>query len=189
MEIKVKNRGGRPSKISSLIIGKLEETASLDCTVKEMCFYAGINPDTYYAWIKKDKKLSDRLTALRNSPTLKARREVVKGLSRNPEFSLKYLERKKADEFSLKQQIDQKVDISVKSVHLEVIKIIGDINNNQSEIKQIGNNPGSKKHIRKQVVEVAELIQNKKQKQANHKPKNKHHSKTNLRGHKKPKNS
>ena len=100
-----KRKVGRPSKIDNDTVRKLELTASLDCTVTEMCFYADISRDTYYIWMKKDKQLSDRLTALRNKPILKARQEVIKGLDSNPEFALKYLERKLPEEFGIRRKI------------------------------------------------------------------------------------
>jgi len=112
----MKKKNGRPSKLTKELIGKLETAASLDCTIKEMCFYSGINPDTYYEWIKKDKKLSDRITALRNTPVLMARQELCKGLKGNPELSLKYLERKRPNEFSPKQLLEHsgKIDVPIR---------------------------------------------------------------------------
>ena len=57
----------RPTKMTPMVRKKMEEATALDATVEEVCFYAGISKDTYYKWIKKDKKLSDDLTALRNN--------------------------------------------------------------------------------------------------------------------------
>jgi hypothetical protein len=37
---------------------------------------------------------------------LKARQEVIKGLDGDPDFSLRYLERKRKDEFAPKQQVE-----------------------------------------------------------------------------------
>ena len=94
------DQGGRPSKLSETVVNKLEAAALLDCTISEMCFSAGISRETYYSWIKKDQKLSDKLKVFRAAPVFKARQELIKGLEGNPELCLKYLERKKADEFS-----------------------------------------------------------------------------------------
>lgn len=103
---KTETKAGRPTKINQETVRKLEMTASLDCTISEMCFYADISRDTYYRWMKENKELSDRLTALRNRPILKARQEVINGLEGNPEFALKYLERKLPDEFGTKQKLE-----------------------------------------------------------------------------------
>lgn len=101
---KAQTKAGRPSKINQETVRKLEMTASLDCTISEMCFYADISRDTYYRWMKENKELSDRLTALRTAPILKARQEVINGLTGNPEFALKYLERKLPNEFGIKHK-------------------------------------------------------------------------------------
>lgn len=85
----------------------LRQAAAIDCTWAECAFYAGISEKTLYEWFadgEKGKKLREELDALRNKPVLKARQEVVKGLNNNPEFSLKYLERKRKAEFSLRQE-------------------------------------------------------------------------------------
>lgn len=110
-----KDKGGRPTKLNKDTVKKLEQAASLDCSIGEMCFYADISRETYYNWIEQDQKLKDRLTALRNKPVLKARQEVVKGLDGDPEFSLKYLERKRRVEFATQQNI--KADVTDKTKH------------------------------------------------------------------------
>jgi len=110
--VKVKKKTGpkRAWKMTPEVIGKLEEGASYDCSVPEMCLLAEINPDTYYQWIKKDKKFADRLTALRNKPVLAARTSVVLGLKNNPEFAMKYLERKKKKEFAPMTKLEHSGD-------------------------------------------------------------------------------
>ena len=49
----------RPTKRTPELIGKLEYAFSVGATIKEACFYADINPDTYHEWVNKDKELSD----------------------------------------------------------------------------------------------------------------------------------
>lgn len=102
----IKKKNGRPFKLNQDIVNKLEQSASLDCSISEMCFYADISRETYYNWSKTNKKLIDRLESLRNKPILAARQSVVNGLKDNPEFALKYLERKLPDEFALKTKFE-----------------------------------------------------------------------------------
>ena len=68
----------------------------------ELCEYANIKITQYlelsnFDWFEEltRKKITKSINT--------AREEVIKGLKDNPEFSLKYLERKKKDEFSIKQ--------------------------------------------------------------------------------------
>ena len=99
---------GRPSKKNADLVGKLEYAFSIGSSIPEACFYAGIHKDTYYEWVKKDPKLSDRFEALREKPIFEARETVVKGIRRNPELALKFLERKLKGEFSLRSELTGK---------------------------------------------------------------------------------
>jgi hypothetical protein len=93
-----------PTKLSNEVVNKLEEVFSLDGTIEEACLYAGISRQTYYNWIKENSELIDRFNLLRKTPILKARRTVVSALT-DPEFALKYLERKLKAEFSPRHEI------------------------------------------------------------------------------------
>ena len=94
-------------KLTEDTIRKLEEAFSIDASVKEACYYADISTDTFYRWIKLYPKLSYKLERLREKPILKARQTVVKALD-NPDYAFKYLERKKKDEFSPRQELTGK---------------------------------------------------------------------------------
>lgn len=100
-----KKKMGAPTKVSEEVIRKLEQTAALDATVGEMCFYAGISVTTYYNIINTNKKLFDSLQALRQKPILKARQTFVNALD-DPKYALEYLERKCGDEFVKKQKME-----------------------------------------------------------------------------------
>ena len=95
------------SKMTPDVVNKLKEVFAIDGTIEEACFYAGISRQTYYDWIKKNKELFDEFQALRERPVLKARQTVVKSLD-NPDYAFKYLERKKKDEFSPRQELTGK---------------------------------------------------------------------------------
>lgn len=101
-------------KLTPETIRKLEEAFAIDASVKEACYYADISTDTYYRWIKEFPELSDKLERLREKPILKARQTVVKSLD-NPDYAFKYLERKKKDEFSPRQELTGKDGESIKT--------------------------------------------------------------------------
>lgn len=129
-------------KLTPETIRKLEGAFAIDATVGEACYYANISQDTYYRWIKKFPELSEKFKRLRQKPILTARQEVVKGLANNPEFSLKYLERKKKDEFSLRTEvsgIDGKDLIPEKNEQVKVDQAISiylnEKNNDTTDIK------------------------------------------------------
>lgn len=101
-------------KLTEDTIRKLEEAFSIDASVKEACYYADISTDTFYRWIKKYPKLSYKLERLREKPVLKARQTVVKSLD-NPDYAFKYLERKRKDEFSPRQELTGKDGESIQT--------------------------------------------------------------------------
>ena len=99
----------RPTKRSEELVNKLEYAFSLGCSVTEACLYADISRETYYKWCKVDESLSDRMEELRENPILIARESVIKGIKTDPDLALKFLERRKKDEFSTKTENEHKV--------------------------------------------------------------------------------
>ena len=91
----------RPTKQTPEIITKLEQAFSLDCTVAEACFQAGIAESTYFDWSKSDPQFSERMKALKNKMVLKARQTIFNDMS-DPTTAKWYLERKRKEEFSTK---------------------------------------------------------------------------------------
>lgn len=101
-----KKIGEGNSKLKPDRLKKLEEAFALDCSIAEACYYADITEATYYNWKKKKPKIFERLEALRNRPVLIARKTVVDALKTDSDIALKYLERKRKKEFSLRQELD-----------------------------------------------------------------------------------
>lgn len=95
----------RPTKMTPSTISKLEEAFALGCTDLEASLYANIAPATLYNYQDKNPGFLERKDQLKSSPVLKARMTVVNSLD-DPVLALKYLERKKKDEFSLRIDSD-----------------------------------------------------------------------------------
>jgi hypothetical protein len=109
--------GGRPSKKTPEAIKKLEEAASLDCSIPEMCFHAEISKQTYYTWIEDDPKLLDRLESLRQKPFMNCRAAIQKAVAQgNAEMALKYLERKRKIEFAPKSEVEHSGTLSLEQL-------------------------------------------------------------------------
>lgn len=96
----------RPSVMTKRVLDKLEEAFSLGCTDLEATLYANISPATLYNYQEKNKEFLERKMQLKETPILKARASVIKSLQDNPELALKFLERRKKDEFSLKYDFE-----------------------------------------------------------------------------------
>lgn len=101
---------GRKPKITNLLLGKLREAFLWGCTDREACLYADINPDTLYEYQKQHPEYTDQKELYKSNPILIARKSVVDALKTDPNLALKYLERKRSDEFSIKQTINQVPD-------------------------------------------------------------------------------
>ncbi len=91
----------RPSIKTPETITKLEQAFSLDCTVSEACFQAGIAESTCYEWCKADAELSEHFKAFKSKLILKARQTISDNLD-DVSTAKWYLERKCKDEFSIK---------------------------------------------------------------------------------------
>jgi hypothetical protein len=102
---KGKHPGGRPEKITISILNKLEEAFLLGCTDEEACLSADISPRTLYKYQERNPEFIQRKELLKNNPVYKARKSVVESIEGDPELALKFLERKKKDEFSLRHEL------------------------------------------------------------------------------------
>jgi len=98
--------GGRPQTITQSVVNKLETAFALGCTDIEACVYSGISKQTLYNYQAKHEKFLDRKELLKQTPILLARTSVVQNLKKDPNLALKFLERKKKDEFAPKSTLD-----------------------------------------------------------------------------------
>lgn len=118
-----KHPGGRPTVFTESVILKLEQAFALGCSDREACFYAGVATTPFYEYCKKNPKFRERKELLKESPILAARQSVLDGIIGNPgkvvswidrkgihrevatpimqdpNLAMRFLERKKKDEF------------------------------------------------------------------------------------------
>lgn len=99
---------GRPTKMTPETVKKLEEAFAIGASDGEACFYADITRQTLTTYQNENPKFLDRKNALKERPVLLARQSVVKGLEADPALALKYLERRKKDEFGLRHELTGK---------------------------------------------------------------------------------
>lgn len=119
-----KNKGGRPTKMTELVVKKLEEAFLLGCTDEEACLYAGISRQTMTAYQQEHEEFMDRKELFKNNPILQARKSVVNNLEGDPHLALKFLERKAKSEFGPNIDINAKIELS------------GDVTAKQIEVTQ-----------------------------------------------------
>ena len=91
---------------------KLEQTAALDASTEEMCYYADISRFSLARYIEKHPNFALKIEKLRQKPVLKARQTIIASLE-TPESAKWYLERKRKSEFAPKQEIEHKGDVGI----------------------------------------------------------------------------
>jgi hypothetical protein len=100
----------RPTKMTPETLGKLERAFSLDASIEQACFYADINPDTYYSYAKATPAFSERIKAVRERLVLTARQTVADNIAKDVKVAQWYLERKSADFRPKSEIIDHGLD-------------------------------------------------------------------------------
>lgn len=120
-----KNKGGRPTVFTKEVVDKLEQAFSNGATIEMACFYAGIHRDSYYDYIKRNPKFSDRVEDLRSKPILKALNTVVNSLT-NTEDAKWYLERRFKKEYSPRQEVSVEAEVKMSKID-DVIKATQEI--------------------------------------------------------------
>lgn len=117
---------GRPTKLTPETISKLESAFSLGCGDIEACLYADISKTALYNYQQRHPEFVDRKEKLKESLILKSRTVVAEKLNNNDIDTAKwYLERKKKDEFSTKQETGGFVNfVTTEPLNLDEIKQI-----------------------------------------------------------------
>lgn len=110
----------RPTVMDKDTIYKLEEAFSMGCSDWEACLHAWIWKSTLYKYQTENPEFIERKELLKEHTIKLARQTVVKALENNPDIALKYLERKKKDEFSTRTENTWK---DWWSMEVKVIKI------------------------------------------------------------------
>lgn len=73
-------------------------------TVRDACVSAGIPYETVRDYIKADEKVRLKIKSYEGLSIWEARKTLAKGIKKDPDLALKYLERKRKSEFSTKTE-------------------------------------------------------------------------------------
>lgn len=109
-----KNSVWRPSVITEDTLAKLEFAFANSFTDEEASLYANIHISTLYRYCEDNIEFRDRKEALKKQPNIKAKLNWIKKMEEwEYQASKEWLERKSRDEFSLKQEINSKVEHTI----------------------------------------------------------------------------
>lgn len=101
---KKKSNAGRPTIMTQEAIQKLEQAFALGCTDLEACLFADISKSTLYNYQNENPEFVERKEVLKENPILQARESVIKHMAEDGNLAMKFLERKRKDEFSLRNE-------------------------------------------------------------------------------------
>ena len=142
-----KNPNGYHTKISDEVVRKLEEAASVDASINQSCYYAGIARSTYYEWMKEYPGLADRLADLRERRPLKANQNITAAIEAGDINISKWeSEKKEPEKYGDKMKIEHSGSI-----------MSGDVAHPEDELLRIEYKEKLKANIRKRAEEKAKL--------------------------------
>jgi hypothetical protein len=95
---------GQPTVMTEETLRLLQEAFEWGCTDIEACLHAQIGKTALYDYQNRNPEYAEWKEQWKNSPNLRARKCVVESLDTDKDLALKYLERKKKDEFSLRNE-------------------------------------------------------------------------------------
>jgi len=101
-----KNKGGRPPKVDAVIVGKLIAGFNNGFNIEECCDYSGIHKDTYYEWIKKNKRFADDMKSARMGLGKKSKKVLSEEIQNgNWKCARWWLERTQRKEFASRTEL------------------------------------------------------------------------------------
>ncbi len=78
-----KRKPGRPTVLTADVLQKLEDAFMNTLTDREACLYAGISESTLYNYQEANPDFIQRKEALKLTPNISAKNELVKGIKGN----------------------------------------------------------------------------------------------------------
>jgi len=108
----------RPTKRCPEIEDKLVEIFHIDGTVEEACSQAGIGTSTYYDWLDKDEKFSDKMSAAQDYAFIVARKTLFNAASNGSEKAAVEILKRRDKRYNDKIDQTSNVNLNAKVVTL-----------------------------------------------------------------------
>ena len=110
-------------KDEQMVVAKLHEAFAFGASDLEACYYADISKDSLQRYQKAHEGFREYKDRLKERPILLARQSVVKQLITDGDLALKYLERKKKEEFSTKTEVENTGSIEIQQTKAKLKSI------------------------------------------------------------------
>jgi len=124
---KPKHPGGRPTKKDVETVNKLIAGFNNGFNDTEACSYSGISRETFYKWMKNDKKFSDIIVHAKAYPNKKAKEVLLDGINAGNTSDAKWWLERKDPEFKAKGELELGGEIPV-----ALVRFIGKDGKNKS---------------------------------------------------------
>lgn len=78
----------------------VREAVAIGASFKEICYYADVPEDALKKFLEQNPRVSESLDLLAQRPILRARQTLDKAIGEDPAMALRFLERKRPEEFA-----------------------------------------------------------------------------------------
>lgn len=126
-----KGKQKSPKKTES-VIRELKNLLSIGCSIKEACISAGISHDSYYRWIKEDRKLYEELERAKQNIFKKARMTIFEDLS-DPITARWFAERRMPE---YKSKVDLDIVNPLEREQKQINILINNLNLNEKDFER-----------------------------------------------------
>lgn len=113
-------KAGRKTVVDDEVLLKLEQAFLMGCDDEEACQFSNISPSTLYKYQRENPEFSQEKDLWKLNPILKATATVYKSLGQ-PEMARWFLERRKKDKFSTRQELVGASDGSAQPIKIEYV--------------------------------------------------------------------
>lgn len=116
-----KHAGGRPTKLTPEILTKLEGAFQNGFNDGEACQFAGLEPRTYYRWMKSNKLFCHKIEVAKAFPNKKSKEVIAQSIGAGNTSDAKWWLERKDPDFKPKAQVDNNHTGAVPVVMVEFL--------------------------------------------------------------------
>lgn len=103
---KKKNKAGRPPKVDTVVVSKLIAGFNNGFNIEECCSYSGISKDTYYKWIKKNKRFAYDMDVAQQAIGKHSKKVITESiLNGDVKAAQWWLERRQRKDFATRSEV------------------------------------------------------------------------------------
>jgi len=110
---------GRPTKMTPLVLGKLEDAFMMGATDEQACLVADINPSTLYDYQKENPEFTQRKAKLKDQPNLLAKMVVLNAVKDGDKNQANWLLERKDPGYVKKTENKNQTELNITGLTME----------------------------------------------------------------------